>query len=93
MSLYQRRGHPATGRQDLQSLLARRADAGQERNPVTEFNHIHIREGEDWICGRSMAFDDQELLRCEARHEEEDAACRRCAAQLLAHFGDAMHVQ
>ena len=66
---------------------------GRGELPVTEFNHIHVHDGEDWICGRSMAFEDQELLRCESRHEEEEVACRRCASQLLAHFGDAMHVQ
>ena len=60
---------------------------------MTEFNHIHILDGDDWVCGRSMAFEDQELLRCEARSAEEGEACRRCVAQLLAHFGDPMHVQ
>ncbi len=59
---------------------------------MTEFNHIHVHDGQDWVCGRTMAFEDQELLRCEARHEEEDEACRRCAGQLLSHFGEAMHV-
>ena len=28
---------------------------------MTEFNHIHDREDGDWVCGRTMAFDDQEL--------------------------------
>jgi hypothetical protein len=60
---------------------------------VTEFNHIHVRDGAEWVCGRSMAFDDQELLRCEARDADEFEACRRCIAQLLAHFGDPLHVQ
>lgn len=60
---------------------------------MTEFNHIHVREGEEWICGRTVAFEDQELLRCEARELDEEDACRECAMQLLAHFGDAMHVQ
>lgn len=60
---------------------------------MTEFNHIHIHDGDDWVCGRSMAFEDQELLRCEARDEIEEEACRLCAAQLLAHYGDPMHVQ
>jgi len=60
---------------------------------MTEFNHIHIRDGEDWLCGRSMAFEDQELIRCEARDPDESEACLRCSEQILAHFGDAMHVQ
>jgi hypothetical protein len=60
---------------------------------VTEFNHIHIRDAEEWVCGRSMAFEDQELIRCEARDADEDEACRRCAEQLLAYFGEPMHVQ
>lgn len=60
---------------------------------MTEFNHIHVREGEEWVCGRTMAFDDLELIRTEARDMDEDEACRRCAEQILAHFGDAMHVQ
>ena len=59
---------------------------------MTEFNHIHIREGEDWVCGRTMAFDDKELLRCEARDFDEGEACRLCAEQTLAYFGDPMHV-
>jgi len=60
---------------------------------VTEFNHIHIRDGEDWVCGRTMAFEDQELIRCEARDSDEEEACNRCAAQILGYFGNAMHVQ
>ena len=60
---------------------------------MTEFNHIHIREDGEWICGRSMAFQDQELLRCEARDSDEDEACHRCAAQMLSYFGDPMHIQ
>jgi len=58
-----------------------------------EFNHIHIREGEEWICGRSMAHEDEELLRCEARDPDEEEACRRSAEQMLAYFGEPMHVQ
>jgi len=57
-----------------------------------EFNHIHIRDGDDWICGRSMAFEDQELLRSEARDPDEQEACRRSAEQMLAYFGEPMHV-
>jgi len=60
---------------------------------MTEFNHIHTHQDGDWVCGRTMAFDDQEMLRCEARHPDEEEACQRCAAQILAFFGDAMHVQ
>ena len=60
---------------------------------MTEFNHIHVFVEGDWVCARSMAFDDQELLRCEARDPNEDEACRRSSAQLLRYFGDAMHVQ
>ena len=59
---------------------------------MTEFNHIHVVDAGDWVCGRSMAFEDQELLRCEARAPDEGEACRRCVAQLLAYFGDPMHV-
>jgi hypothetical protein len=59
---------------------------------VTEFNHIHLRDGEEWVCGRTMAFDDVELIRCEARDLDEDEACRRCSEQVLAHFGAVMHV-
>jgi hypothetical protein len=60
---------------------------------VTEFNHIHIRDGEDWVCGRSMAFEDRELIRCEARDPDEEEACQRCAGQILSYFGEPMHVQ
>jgi hypothetical protein len=60
---------------------------------VTEFNHIHIRDGEDWVCGRSMAFEDRELIRCEARDPDEEEACQHCAGQILSYFGEPMHVQ
>jgi hypothetical protein len=40
-----------------------------------------------------MAYEDQELIRCEARDEDEQEACTRCAEQLLGYFGDPMHVQ
>ena len=40
-----------------------------------------------------MAFDDRELIRCEARDPDEEEACLRCSDQILAYFGDAMHVQ
>jgi hypothetical protein len=62
------------------------------KSTVTEFNHIHIHENGDWVCGRSMAYEDQELIRCEARDSDEQEACRRCAGQLLGYFGDPMHV-
>ena len=60
---------------------------------MTEFNHIHIHDGDFWICGRAMALDQQEVLRCEAREADEAEACRRCAQQLLGYFGEPMHVQ
>ena len=60
---------------------------------MTEFNHIHIRDGEEWVCGRTMAFEDHELIRCEARDPDEEEACQSCAGQILSHFGDPMHVQ
>ncbi|MFN3324338.1 MAG: hypothetical protein ACK5AZ_12640 [Bryobacteraceae bacterium] len=60
---------------------------------MIEFNHIHLRDGGDWVCGRSMAFDDRELLRCEARDPIEQEACRRCGDQMLGHFGSPVHVQ
>ncbi|MDW8355311.1 MAG: hypothetical protein RMK57_12350 [Bryobacterales bacterium] len=57
-----------------------------------EFNHIHLFDGEEWICGRAMAFEDQELIRTEVRHRDQDEACRRCAEQILSYFGDPLHV-
>jgi hypothetical protein len=60
---------------------------------MTEFNHIHLHQSDEWICARSLAFEDQELVRCESRSPDEDDACQRCAEQILNHFGDAMHVQ
>jgi hypothetical protein len=57
---------------------------------VTDYHHIHFREGEDWICGRSIAIRNEQLLRCEARDPEEDEACRMCAEQLVGYFGDPM---
>jgi len=59
---------------------------------LVEFNHIHTHQDENWTCGRSMAFDDQELIHCEARDPDEEDACRRCAEQLLGYFGEAMRV-
>jgi hypothetical protein len=60
---------------------------------VTEFNHIHVHEEDEWVCGRTMAIEDRELIHCEARGEIEAEACRRCSDQLLGYFGPAMHVQ
>jgi hypothetical protein len=59
---------------------------------VTDINHIHMLVEGEWVCGRTLAFDDQELLHCEARDPEEESACEACAEQLLNHFGDPMHV-
>lgn len=59
---------------------------------MVEFNHIHTHQDENWTCGRSMAFEDQELIHCEARDPDEEDACRRCAEQLLGYFGEAMRV-
>jgi hypothetical protein len=60
---------------------------------MTEFNHIHRMEEGAWVCGRTLAFEDRELLRCEARDEAEIDACERCAARILGYFGPAMHIQ
>ncbi len=60
---------------------------------LNDFNHIHVRHEGEWICGRSMSFEDQELIRCEARHSSEYEACQRCAEQLLGYFGDIVYVQ
>ena len=68
------------------------SQANKEGRTVMEFNHIHIHEEGDWVCGRSMAYGNQELLRCEARDSDEQDACRRCAEQMLAYFGEPMHV-
>ncbi len=69
------------------------AASAHEVDGLTEFNHIHIRDGADWVCGRTLAFEDQELIRCETRDPDESEACRLCAEQILAHFGDPMHIQ
>jgi hypothetical protein len=60
---------------------------------VTEFNHMHHQEGGEWVCGRAMAFEDQELIHCEARDHDEAEACRNCAEQLLGYFGKATYLQ
>lgn len=59
---------------------------------MTEFNHIHHREGDHWVCGRTLAFEDRELIRCEARDEDEEEACDSCADQILGYFGHPMYV-
>jgi ribosomal protein L40E len=74
----------------LQELIV--ATVSKHLQAMTEFNHIHTHDGEDWICGRTMAFDDQELIRCETRDPDEAEACRRCAEQMLGYFGEPMHV-
>jgi hypothetical protein len=63
-----------------------------EDSALTDFNHIHSRDGEDWICGRSMAVRDQQLLHSEGRDPDEEEACRLCAERIIDHFGDPMHV-
>ena len=60
---------------------------------MTEFNHIHRREQDQWICGRAMAFEDQELVHCEARDPEETEAYRRCSEQMLGYFGEPVYVE
>jgi hypothetical protein len=60
---------------------------------MTEFNHIHHQEGGNWVCGRTMAFEDRELVHCEARDPIEGEACRRCADQVLGYFGKAAYLQ
>lgn len=59
---------------------------------LTDFNHIHSRDGEDWICGRSMAVHNEQVLHVEGRDQDEDEACRLCAERIIGHFGDPMHV-
>lgn len=59
---------------------------------LTDFNHIHSRDGEDWVCGRSMSFHDEQMLHCEGRDPDEIEACRQCAERIIGYFGDPMHV-
>ena len=59
---------------------------------MTDFNHIHSRDGEDWVCGRSMSVRDEQMLHCEGRDPEEYEACRLCAERIIGYFGDPMHV-
>lgn len=59
---------------------------------LTDFNHIHSRDGDDWVCGRSMAVRDEQLLHCEGRDPDELEACRLCAERIIGYFGDPMHV-
>ena len=60
---------------------------------MTEFNHMHYRNDDEWVCGRAMAFEDRELIHCEARNADEAEACRSCAEQLLGYFGHAAYLQ
>ena len=59
---------------------------------LTDFNHIHSRDGEDWVCGRSMSVRDDQMLHCEGRDPDEIEACRLCAERIIGYFGDPMHV-
>jgi hypothetical protein len=59
---------------------------------LTDFNHIHSRDGDDWVCGRSMALQDDQILQCEGRDPDEEEACRLCAERIIGFFGDPMHV-
>lgn len=59
---------------------------------LTDFNHIHSRDGDDWVCGRSMAVHDEQVLLSEGRDPDEEEACRQCAERIIARFGDPMHV-
>jgi hypothetical protein len=62
------------------------------RGRLTDFNHIHSRDGEDWVCGRSMAVREEQLLHVEGRDPDEEEACRLCAERIIGYFGDPMHV-
>ena len=59
---------------------------------LTDYNHIHSRDGDDWVCGRSMAVHGEQLLLCEGRDPDEEEACRLCADRIVGYFGDPMHV-
>jgi hypothetical protein len=59
---------------------------------LTDYNHIHSRDGEDWVCGRSMAIKDDQVLVSEGRDPDEEEACRMCAERIIARFGEPMHV-
>ena len=59
---------------------------------MTDFNHIHSRDGDDWVCGRSMAVLDDQILQCEGRDQDEQEACRMCAERIIGYFGEPMHV-
>lgn len=60
---------------------------------MAEFNHMHYQDGDDWVCGRALAFEDRELVHCEARDPEEKEACSKCAQQVLGYFGRAAYLQ
>ena len=51
------------------------------RITMTDFNHIHLHEAGQWVCRRTFAWEDKELIRCEARDEEAEEACHQCAEQ------------
>ena len=55
-----------------------------------DFNHIHTRDNDDWVCVRSIANQSEQLLKCEGRDQEEDEACRLCAERIIGYFGHAM---
>jgi len=63
-----------------------------EALPLTDFNHIHSRDGDDWVCGRSMAVQGDQVLHCEGRDPDEEEACRLCAERIVGYFGEPMHV-
>lgn len=57
---------------------------------MTDFNHIHTKDSDDWICVRSVAIENEQLLQCEGRDPEEDEACRLCAERIVGYFGAPM---
>src|ERR1700684_3796838 len=59
---------------------------------LTDFNHIHSRDGEDWVCGRSLSVRDEQMLHCEGRDPDEIEACRLCAERIIGYLGEPMHV-
>ena len=59
---------------------------------LTDFNHIHSRDGGDWVCGRSMALQNDQVLQSEGRDPDEEEACRMCAERIIGYFGEPMHV-
>jgi hypothetical protein len=59
---------------------------------LAEFNHIHLREADEWVCRRSLWIGDRPTMRVEGRDSDEGEACRSCAESVLDQFGDAMRV-